>query len=114
MGQQHAIDRQIGEGQFDLVDQRGLAGALARPMQHALRRRHDGDHARGLAAEGAEKGRRVAEPDHRHAARVGPDFAQALADDAPGRAPEAGGVEILKIDHVGAHGRSVAGVPRML
>src|SRR5262245_52145968 len=108
MHEQHAIDRGIRERQFELIDQGGEAGPGARPFYHPLHRRHEGEAALRLLAEQAEIGRRIADPEHAHAAGIGKALADAAANEAPRHDAEALGIEIAQIDDVDGHGIRVA------
>jgi hypothetical protein len=63
-------------------------------VQHALSRRHQGQHALRLGAEDTQKGRRVAEAENAQAAHVRPQGADAPADHPARHPPQAGGVEV--------------------
>ena len=104
MHEQHAIDRGIGERQLELVDQRGETGPVGRPFHHPLHRRHEGQAALRLLAKQPEIGRRIADPEHAHAAGIGKALADAAADEAPRHDAEALGIEIAQIDDVDGHG----------
>jgi hypothetical protein len=56
MDQQHAVDRAVGQGQVDLVDQGGEVAALARPARHALLARHEGQGRSASSRNGRRKG----------------------------------------------------------
>ncbi len=55
-------------------------GPPRRPVHRALRRRHEGEHALGVAAEAIEPGQRIAEPDQPFVGQVGPDRRQRHGD----------------------------------
>src|SRR5262249_5716673 len=61
-----------------------------------------------LLAKEPEIGRRIAHPEHAHAARVGKALANAAPDEAPGDDAEALGIEIAQIDDIDRHGHKVA------
>ena len=104
MHQQHAIDRRVGQRQFDLVDQRRQRRPRGRPFHHALRRRHEGEAALGLLAEQAEIGRGVADAEHALAGVSRHSAADAAADEAARHHAEPLAVEIAQIDDVDRHG----------
>ena len=108
MHQEHPIDGGIGEGQLELIDEGGKPGPVGRPFHHPLHRRHEGEAAFRLLAKEPEVRRRVAHPEHAHAARVGKALANAAPDEAPGDDAEALGIEIAQVDDIDRHGNRVA------
>ena len=108
MHQEYPIDGGIGERQLELIDEGGKTGPVGRPFHHPLHRRHEGEAAFRLLAKEPEVRRRVAHPEHAHAARVGKALANAAPDEAPGDDAEALGIEIAQIDDINRHGNRVA------
>ena len=109
MHQQHAIDRGVGQRQFELVDQRRQRRPRGRPFHHALRRRHEGEAALGLLAEQPEIGRGVADAEDAHV-RAYRSSARRMPRPTKWRATDAEplGVEIAQIDDVDGHGGIVS------
>src|SRR5262249_32688914 len=81
---------------------------VGRPFHHPLHRRHEGEAAFRLLAKEPEIGRRIAHPEHAHAAHVGEALAYAAPDEAPGDDAETLGIEIAQIDDIDRHGDKVA------
>jgi len=102
--QQQPVHRKIGEGQRRLIGQCDLAGAARRPGDDALLRRRHRHDAAGLGVELAQIGRRMAEAQHRQAAHVRPEIADATANEAQRHLAEMRAVEFVEVDDVVPHG----------
>ena len=97
----------VGEAAASSRRRAGEVGRVGRPVQHALRRRHQRDDALRLGAEDAEKGRGVAEAENVRAAHVGPQQPDPPADHPAGDPPQAGRVKVAQINGIRPHGRPI-------
>jgi hypothetical protein len=100
MDEQHAIDRSIRQRQIKLVDERRQRRSRGRPLQHALRRWHEGQATLRLLAEQSEVRGCIADAQNPHASGIGKARANAAPDEAPRRYAQALGIEIAQVDYV--------------
>ena len=104
MDQQDPVDRGILQRQLGLVDQGRDIGAFLGPLQHALGRRHQRHDPLGLAQEGAQIGRGIAQPDQPQPSDIRPELPQPATQHAGRDLTQAGLVKVPEIDDVGVHG----------
>ena len=105
--QQDAVEHQVGEGQAILLRDGGAGGRAARPAPAWQLWRHRGDAARGLRFPQPQEGAGIAEAEHRHAPRAGPEGAQPVAQQARRHQPRRRGVEILQAVDLVAHAMDI-------
>jgi hypothetical protein len=106
--EQHSVNGGIAERHLQFVDQGGKGGPVARPFHHPLRRGHEGEAAFRLLAKETEIGRRIADPQQAHPARICEALANAASDKPTRHDAEALGIEIAQIDDIDGHGKTVA------
>ena len=92
-----------GERQIGLVGERGQVGAFRRPGQHALLGRHDRDHPLRFGQELPQIRRGIADAENLVAGKVGPDGADATAQDLARDLAQARSIKVAEIDDVAPH-----------
>src|SRR6476660_1298032 len=104
MDHQHAVDGGIRQRQGKFIDQRCEGWPRRRPLQHALRGRHEGDAALRFLAKQAEIRRGIAKAEHPMAIGGRPARMNAAIDQSPRHDTEALRIEITEVDDIDGHG----------
>ncbi len=107
--EQHPVDRGIGAAASRIrrPARRGRAasvGHFTTPCAAGMKARQRSASSRNRP----RYGRRIADPEHAHAARIGEALANAASDETARDDAEALGVEIAQIDDIDRHGKTVA------
>src|ERR1700694_3467196 len=104
---QDAVDGGIRQRQRKLIDQCCEGWARRRPLQHALRGRHEGDAALRVLAKQAEIRGGIAQAEHPLATGGRPARMNAAIDQPPCHDTEALRIEIAEVDDIDGHGHNL-------
>src|SRR5690606_37758239 len=94
------VDRRIGERQGPLIDQTDKAATLARPLDYALFKRHEGDDPFRFRPERVEIRRGIAKAEKTEILEVRPHLPDFTADDPAHHLAEGAVVKIPQIDNI--------------